>query len=48
MLVAFREFRAERTGKSQGPTNPRDWVMPEPDKMPDYMRKDEGKKPPEK
>ena len=44
MLVAFRQYRAERTGKSQGPTDPRDWVMPPPDKMPDYMRKDGGKK----
>jgi hypothetical protein len=29
ILIAFREYRARTTGKSQGPTNPRDWVMPE-------------------
>lgn len=29
LLVAFREYRQERTGKSQGPRNPRDWVMPD-------------------
>ena len=28
VLVDFRNFRAERTGKSQGPTRPTDWVMP--------------------
>jgi hypothetical protein len=31
LIVDFRKYRAERTGKSQGPTNPRDWVMPKPD-----------------
>lgn len=36
LLVAFREWRAEQTGKSQGPRDKRDWVMPAPDKMPDY------------
>lgn len=36
MLMAFRDYRARTTGKSQGPTNARDWVMPPPDKMPDY------------
>lgn len=45
VLVDFRHFRAEHTGKSQGPTNPKDWLMPPADKMPDYMRKDGGKKP---
>jgi hypothetical protein len=39
LLIEFRNFRAERTGKSQGPTNPRDWVMPPPDKMPNYGKK---------
>jgi hypothetical protein len=34
ILMALREYRAKRTGKSQGPTNPRDWVMP--DKLPHY------------
>lgn len=29
LLVDFRRYRAERTGKSQGPTRPTDWVMPE-------------------
>lgn len=43
VLVDLRNFRAERTGKSQGPRDKRDWVMPPPDKMPDYMRKDGGK-----
>jgi hypothetical protein len=42
LLMAFREYRAE-TGKSQGPRDPRDWLMPAPDKMPPYMRKDGGK-----
>jgi len=36
LLMDWRRFRAERTGKSQGPTNPRDWVMPKPGKMPKY------------
>lgn len=36
MLIPLREYRAEQLGKSQGPTNPRDWVMPPPDKMPNY------------
>lgn len=36
LLIEFRNFRAERTGKSQGPTNPRDWVFPPKDKMPNY------------
>jgi hypothetical protein len=36
LIVDFRKYRAERTGKSQGPTRPTDWVMPPPDKMPDY------------
>lgn len=36
VLIGFRHFRAERTGKSQGPRSPRDWVMPPPDKTPDY------------
>ena len=35
-LIALRSYRAKRTGKAQGPTKPRDWVMPPPDKMPDY------------
>jgi hypothetical protein len=29
VLVEFREWRRDLTGKSSGPTNPRDWVMPE-------------------
>lgn len=28
LLVDFRQYRAERTGKRQGPTSSRDWVMP--------------------
>jgi hypothetical protein len=28
MIVDFRKFRATRTGKSQGPTRPNDWVKP--------------------
>lgn len=28
MIADFRRYRAERTGKSQGPTRPSDWVMP--------------------
>lgn len=28
LIVGFRKFRAERTGKSQGPTRPTDWVKP--------------------
>ena len=28
MIADFRRYRAERTGKSQGPTRPTDWVMP--------------------
>lgn len=36
MLIAFRKYRARISGKSQGPTRSRDWVMPPPDKMPDY------------
>lgn len=36
LIVDFRKYRAEKTGKSQGPTSPRDWVMPPPDKLPDY------------
>jgi len=33
LLVDFRKYRAERTGKRHGPTSPRDWVMP-PDSEP--------------
>lgn len=36
IIVAFREYRARTTGKSQGPTKPTDWVMPKPGDMPDY------------
>jgi hypothetical protein len=36
IIVAFREYRQERTGKSQGPRHPTDWVMPPKGKMPDY------------
>jgi hypothetical protein len=36
LLVAFREYRQERTGKAQGPRHPKDWVMPPKDKMPNY------------
>jgi len=39
LLIAFRQFRAERTGKSQGPTRRTDWVMPPKDKRPDYFTK---------
>jgi len=39
ILVAFREYRAQTTGKSQGPTKLRDWVMPPKDKTPDYFTK---------
>lgn len=28
LLVDFRKYRAERTGKHGGPTKPSDWVMP--------------------
>ena len=28
LILDFRKYRAARTGKSQGPTNKRDWVMP--------------------
>jgi len=28
LIVDFRRYRAERFGKSQGPTRPEDWVMP--------------------
>lgn len=28
IITAFRAYRAEKTGKSQGPTRPTDWVMP--------------------
>ena len=30
-IIDFRKYRAERTGKSQGPTRPTDWIMPEPE-----------------
>src|SRR5262245_52956936 len=46
ILIALREYRAEQTGKSQGPRDKRDWVMPPADKMPNYddvWRKDGGK-----
>ena len=46
ILVAFREYRAETTGKSQGPRNPKDWVMPPPDKIPKYDDIDPTKKNP--
>jgi hypothetical protein len=36
VLVDLRNYRAERTGKSQGPRGPRDWVMPPEDKRPSY------------
>lgn len=36
LLMGLRHFRQERTGKSQGPRDPKDWVMPPKDKMPDY------------
>jgi hypothetical protein len=28
LIVDFRKYRASRTGKSQGPTRPNDWVAP--------------------
>jgi hypothetical protein len=28
LLVGFRRYREQMTGKRQGPTNPRDWVKP--------------------
>lgn len=31
ILIAFRNYRQKQTGKSQGPTKAKDWVMP-PDK----------------
>jgi hypothetical protein len=34
LIADFRRFREQSTGKSQGPTKPDDWVMP--DKPPDY------------
>lgn len=45
VLIDFRNYRAEQTGKSQGPRDPKDWLMPPLDRLPDYMRKDGGKKP---
>ena len=36
VLVDLRNYRSERTGKSQGPRDPRDWVMPPDGKRPDY------------
>jgi hypothetical protein len=41
LLIALRRYREERTGKSQGPRNPRDWVMPPAGKTPDYGPKGE-------
>lgn len=29
LLIDFRRYREKRTGKSQGPTNPNAWVMPQ-------------------
>jgi hypothetical protein len=29
VLADFRAYRMERTGKRGGPSNPRDWVMPD-------------------
>lgn len=29
LLQDFRAYRLERTGKRGGPSNPRDWVMPD-------------------
>lgn len=46
VLIDLRNFRAERTGKSQGPRHPRDWVMPPRDKMPKYDNFDPTKKNP--
>jgi hypothetical protein len=31
VLIDFRQYRAETTGKKGGPTSMRDWVMPRPD-----------------
>ena len=49
ILIALRKFRADTTGKSQGPTRPKDWVMPLLDNMPDYYfkkpKKDDPPKP---
>jgi hypothetical protein len=28
VLIAFRQYRAERTDKQGGPSDPSDWVMP--------------------
>ena len=28
LVMALREYRQKTTGKSQGPRNPKDWVMP--------------------
>ena len=36
LLVAFRNYRQEKTGKSQGPRSKKDWVMPPANKMPEY------------
>ena len=36
LLIAWRNYRQEQTGKSQGPRHPKDWVMPAADKMPNY------------
>ncbi len=30
LIADFRAYRKERTGKSSGPSNPHDWVFPEP------------------
>jgi hypothetical protein len=43
LLLEFRQYRA-KSGKSKGPRDPREWLMPPPDKMPPYARKD-GDKP---
>jgi len=32
LIAEFRRYRAERTGKSQGPFRPTDWVMAPSDK----------------
>lgn len=36
MVNEFREYRQKITGKSQGPRNPSDWVMPAPENMANY------------
>ena len=33
LIIEFRKFRERTTGKSQGPTRPTDWIMPDKKKQ---------------